>query len=110
MNNDLATVVEQDVFVDGAIVLNREIVSKRHFHSVEYLYVLPAMLEDVPSQHGPHPEPQPVIKSCRRSVKHHPKPDQWLALSIFGSVHIPIVFRFQRSISRIKRMYQRLRG
>src|SRR5437016_9159194 len=80
MDDDLAAIVEENIFMDDAVVFNGQVVSERDFHAVEYLYVHAAMFEDVTGEHGAHPKAQPVVQSHRGAVVHHPKPDERLAL------------------------------
>ncbi len=48
VDDDLAPVVQQCVFVDGAVVFDRQVVTEGELHAVEDLYVLAQVLEDVP--------------------------------------------------------------
>ena len=54
MDDNFAAVVEQDVFVDGAVVFDREVIAKRKFHAMKYFDVAAAMLENVARKHGTH--------------------------------------------------------
>ncbi len=54
VDDDLAAVVEQDVFVDGAVVFHRQVVAEGNLDAVEDFYVLAAMLEDVAREHVAH--------------------------------------------------------
>jgi len=47
VNDDLPAVVEQNVFVNGAIVLDRQVVAEGKLHAVKNLNVTAAMLENV---------------------------------------------------------------
>jgi len=58
MDDDLAAIVEENIFMDDAVVFNGQVVSERDFHAVEYLYVHAAMFEDVTGEHGAHPKAQ----------------------------------------------------
>ena len=65
MNDDFATIIKQNIFVDGAIVFNCQVVPIRNFHSVKNFNVLATVLEDVLRKHGAHAEPEPVIQPGR---------------------------------------------
>src|SRR6478752_7387343 len=58
MNDDLAPIIQEHVLVNCAIIFDRQVVAKRKFHSMKYLYVLTAKFEDVTGQHCAHAEPQ----------------------------------------------------
>src|SRR5258705_10273365 len=102
MNDDLATIVEQYILVNGAIVFNRQVVAEREFHPVKDLYVLAAKLEDVAGEHGAHTKSQPMVEADRGAVVHHPEPDERLTLGIFRSIHVTVVFRLESCVARIK--------
>src|SRR6266566_3018817 len=108
MNNELAAVVQQNVFVNCAIVFHREVVAEGDFHAVENLHVLAAMLEYMTSEHSAHSEPEPVIQPHGRAVVHHPKPDQRFALCIFRTIHIAVILGLQAGVTRIEGMDQSL--
>ena len=108
VNDDLAAVIEQNVFVDGAVVLHRQVVAIRHFDTMKDFHILAAVLEDVPGQHRANPIPECMIHSNGRPVVHHPKPDQRLAFGVFRRVHVSVVFRLQRRVARIERMDERV--
>src|SRR5438874_9790077 len=93
MNDDLSAIVEENIFMDDAVVFNGQVVSERDFHAVEYLYVHAAMFEDVTGEHGAHPKAQPVVQSHRGAVVHHPKPDERLALGIFHCIDVSVIDR-----------------
>ncbi len=49
-----------------------------------------------------------MVQAGGRAVKHHPEPDQRLALGVLLGVHVAVVFRFQGRIARIERVDERL--
>ena len=108
VNDDFAAIIQQHVFVDGAVVFDGQVVAKRNFHPVKNLHVLSAVLEYMAGQHGAHAKSQPVIQADGRTVIHHPEPDERLTFGVFRGVHVAVVFRFKRGISWIKRVDQRL--
>ena len=95
MDDDFAAVIEQNIFVDGAVVFDCQVVAEGEFHSVKNFHVTAAMLENVAGKHGAHRMPQPVVQAHGRPVIHHPEPDQWLALAILCGIRISVVFRLQ---------------
>ena len=110
MNDHLATVIEQHVFVDGAVVFDGQVVTIRDFHAVEYLHVLPNMFQHMLREHGAHAKAEPMVQPHGRAIEHHPEPDEWLARGILRAVHIAVVLRFQGGVAGIETMDQRLLG
>src|SRR5205807_8224015 len=94
------------IFVNGAIVFDGQVIAERKFHAVKYLYVLAAIFEDVAGEHGAHSEPQPMVEPDGGTVVHHPEPDKGLALGIFRSIHVAVVFRLKGCVAWIKSMSQ----
>src|SRR5678815_5424491 len=103
MNDDLPAVVEQNVFVDGAIVFDRQVVTEGKFHAVKDFDVVAAMPEHMPGQHGAYFMSQPVIQADWRAVVHHPEPDQGLAFTVLRGVCISICLGFQGGVARVQR-------
>ena len=62
-NDELAAVVEENIFVDDAVVLDREVVAERNFNSVKELHILAKRLEHVFGDHVAHAISQPVIEA-----------------------------------------------
>src|SRR6266567_1789320 len=79
VENDLATVVEHDVFVDGAPVADGEIVAVGELDVVEDFYVLAEVAEDVAAEHAAEAEAEPMIEADGGAVEHLPEPDEGLA-------------------------------
>src|SRR6059058_1946931 len=104
MNDNFSAIIEENIFMDDAVVFDCQVVAERDFHAVEYLYVLAAMFEDVTGEHGAHPKAQPVIQSHGRAVVHHPKPDERLALGVFHCIDVPVVFGLECRVARIEGM------
>src|SRR5512144_210651 len=70
VDHDFAPVVQQDVFVDYAIVFNGQVVAVGNFHAMKNLHVFTNVFEHMFGNHGAHPKAQPVIDPHRGTVKH----------------------------------------
>ena len=106
VDDDLTAIIEQNVFVDSAIVLDGQVVSERNLHPVKDFYILPAVFKNMARQHGAHSIPEPMIQAHRRTVIHHPEPDQRFALGIFRGIHISVILRLKRGVAWVKRVHQ----
>src|SRR4051812_43347446 len=62
-NNDFTAIIEQDVFVNYAVVLNGKVVAERDLNPVKDLHVLATMFEDVAGDHVAHAETEPVVQA-----------------------------------------------
>ena len=94
VNDDLTAVVQQNVFVDGAIVLDRQVIAEGYFDAMKNLDVLATVFENVAREHGANAISQPVVQAYRRTVIHHPEPDQRLALGIFDGINVSVILGF----------------
>ncbi len=46
MNDDFAAIIQQDIFVDRAVVFDRQVVAERELDPVKQSYVLADVLEE----------------------------------------------------------------
>src|SRR5205823_3307989 len=76
--------------------------------AVEDFHVLAETLKNVFGQHVPQAKTKPMIQAERRAVKHHPEPDQGLALGVARGVDVAIVLRLESGVPRIESMDHRL--
>src|ERR1700740_2367886 len=68
VDDDLATIIEQHIFVDGAVVLHRQVVAKGKLDAVEKFDVLTDVFEDMTREHGANAISQPVIQAYSEAV------------------------------------------
>src|SRR5579884_522641 len=71
---------------------------------MEELHVLADVLEHVARDHIAHAVSKPVIQTERRTVEHHPEPDQWFPRLVFFRIDVAVVLGFKSDVARIEGM------
>src|ERR1700679_1716082 len=101
VEDDLAAVVEHNVFMDGAAVFDGEVVAVGELDVVEDFDVLAEVAEDVAAKHAAEAKAKPVVEADGGAVEHLPEPDEGLAFGVFGGGDVPVVLGLKGDVAGV---------
>src|SRR3984885_594290 len=108
VENDLAAIVEHDVFVDGAGIFDGEVVAVGELDVVEDFDVLAEMAEDVTTEHAA--EAEPVVEADGGAVEHLPEPDERFADGVLLGVDVAVVFGLESDVAGVEALGESVDG
>ncbi len=110
VEDDLAPVIEHDIFVDGAGVFDGEVVAVGELDVVEDFDVLAEVAEDVPAKHAAEAEAEPVVEADGGAVEHLPEVDQRLAEGVLLGVDVAVVLGLEGDVAGVEGIEEDVSG
>lgn len=99
---DLLAIVDPGVALEGAVILDGEVIAKVKFHSGKDMDAFAEVVEDVVPEHAAKPEAEPKVGAEQGAIEHLPEVDEGLAGGIARRVDGIVVLGCEEDIARVE--------